>query len=75
MKRSVSPGAERSFARDALSVLSSRGVRIGMTFLGGLIIARELGPEGKGVLVALAIYPTLITELANLGIRQAATYY
>jgi O-antigen/teichoic acid export membrane protein len=38
-------------------------------------VARQLGPDGKGILAAIAVYPTLIVSIAEMGIRQATVYH
>ena len=69
------PTPKKSFVRDASSVFGSRVATIGITFVSGVLIARLLGPEGKGILAAIAIYPTLIISIAEMGVRQAAIYH
>lgn len=44
-------------------------------FLTSILLARLLGVEGKGALVALFVIPSLVVSLANLGIRQATAYF
>lgn len=48
---------------------------IAITFITGVIVARQLGPDGKGILAAIAVYPTLIVSIAEMGIRQATVYH
>lgn len=69
------PAKSRSFIRDAASVFSSKLVRIALTFVSGVLLARLLGPERKGILSTVLIYPSLILSLSELGVRQAATYH
>ena len=40
-----------------------------------IILARLLGPEGKGVYTIAALLPALIVTFANLGIGPATVYY
>lgn len=65
----------RSFMKDAASVLSSRIASLVLSFAGGVILARLLGPDGKGTVAALTIYPALIMSLAELGTRQATVFH
>ena len=65
----------RSFLKDAASVMSSRVASLVLSFVGGVILARVLGPDGKGTVAALTIYPALIMGLAELGTRQATIYH
>ena len=69
------PAKSRSFIRDAASVFSSKVAKIALTFVAGVLLARILGPEGKGILSTVLIYPSLILSLSELGVRQAATYH
>ena len=69
------PAKSRSFIRDAASVFSSKIVNIALTFVAGVLLARLLGPEGKGILSTVLIYPSLILSLSELGVRQAAIYH
>ncbi len=40
----------------------------------GPLLARMLGPDGRGYLAALILWPIVITQLGNLGIPSALTY-
>ncbi|WP_256003246.1 flippase [Pedobacter deserti] len=63
------------FINDVIAVLSSR-VAVMILGLGtSVITARYLGPENNGIISAITIYPSLIMNLASLGIRQATTYF
>lgn len=44
-------------------------------FVAGILIARFLGPEGKGILVALAVIPSIVIGFADMGLRHAVTYH
>lgn len=50
-----------------------------LTLIAGLatsvIIARLLGPEGKGIYALAILLPSLITAFTNLGIGSATVYY
>lgn len=39
------------------------------------MLARLLGPEGKGTLTALFIVPNIVVSMADLGIRQSSAYF
>lgn len=45
------------------------------SFIISIILARLLGPEGKGMITALFVIPNTLVSLADLGIRQSAAYY
>jgi hypothetical protein len=41
----------------------------------GVLVARTLGPENRGYLALLALFPAILSELGNLGLPLAVTYY
>lgn len=72
MKMKLSPG---NFLEDIISVLSSRFFVVVISFVSSVLIARSLGPENKGIVTAIVVVPNIILTFADLGIRQATTYY
>ena len=44
-------------------------------FLSGIILARYLGPDVFGALNSLIIFPVMISNFAELGVRQAIIYF
>src|SRR5919106_1494778 len=40
----------------------------------GLLLARELGPHDRGVLLAVMLWPGLLATLAGLGVAEAVAY-
>jgi O-antigen/teichoic acid export membrane protein len=41
----------------------------------GVLLARSLGPEDRGELAAVILWPTLMATIGSLGLAQAATYH
>lgn len=41
----------------------------------GVLLARILGPSGRGELAAVVLWPTLIVVIGSLGLSQASTYF
>jgi O-antigen/teichoic acid export membrane protein len=41
------------------------------TFVSGIILARALGPNGRGIVAAAMLWPPLLASLAGLGIAEA----
>lgn len=41
----------------------------------GVILARVLGPEGRGELAAVILWPTVLTVVGSLGLGQSTTYF
>ena len=64
-----------SFVREALSVMGSKVFIIATGFVSTIILSRQLGPDGKGILTSLLIFPTLFVSLAEMGIRQATIHH
>lgn len=64
----------RSILRSALAILSSNVGSLALSFLTGIILARSLGPENRGIFAALTAYPALVTAFGQIGIRQATVY-
>lgn len=60
---------------DVFSLSTSRLLVAGLGFLAGVILARLLGPSKQGVITALLVVPNIVISFADLGMRQAATYY
>ncbi|MDZ7774407.1 MAG: hypothetical protein U5L09_01725 [Bacteroidales bacterium] len=59
-----------SLARDISGVFSSNVFAIASTLLMGVIIARYLGPEGKGTFTALTVVPVIVVSFTAMGIRR-----
>jgi O-antigen/teichoic acid export membrane protein len=47
----------------------------GLNLLTGVLIARELGPTGRGDLAAIILWPTLLAVVGMLGLPDAITYF
>jgi O-antigen/teichoic acid export membrane protein len=43
--------------------------------ISGVLVARSLGPQDRGYLALVVLVPTILTQLGNLGLPLAATYY
>ena len=67
-------GSPEGLKRDAtLAVATGFAVQATLVVTGALL-ARMLGPDGRGYLAALILWPLVITQLGNLGIPSALTY-
>ncbi|MBW7476729.1 oligosaccharide flippase family protein [Paenibacillus oenotherae] len=64
-----------SFIYQIFSTFLTRIILLLGGFIASVLTARILGPEGKGILTAVFVIPTLVVTLADLGIRQASAYY
>ena len=52
-----------------------RVAMIGVTFGTGIIVARTLGPQGRGEQAALGLWPVLLSGLATFGIPLAVSFH
>lgn len=43
--------------------------------ISGILVARALGPERRGYLALIVIFPAILSQLGALGLPQAATYF
>lgn len=66
MKRNTFKDITQTFAIKIIYLLGN--------FVISIMLARLLGPSGKGLVAALFVMPNLLTSLADLGVRQAAAY-
>lgn len=64
-----------SLARDISGVFVSNVLAIISALLIGIIIARYLGPEGKGLFTALTVVPVIVASFAAMGFRRTAVYF
>lgn len=70
------PGALRSATARSLGL--SFGVSLAIQVLNvvtGVLLARALGPEGRGELVAVVLWPSVVAALGSLGVSEAVTFH
>lgn len=65
----------KRFLKDSSAVLLAQIVSFVTSLLTGIIIARILGPTGKGTLRLLTLVPLMITSLGCLGIQISNVYF
>lgn len=63
-----------TFGFDAARLFGSSLTANVLAFSVSIIIARILGPDGKGQLAALLVLPGLMAALADLGVKQAGVF-
>jgi len=54
---------------------ASSGVVQALGILTGLLLARILGPQGRGELAAVLLWPLLLATVGGLGVHEATTYH
>lgn len=69
------PGRQTPLVRSGTITLASRLFVFGLSLVAGVILARALGPYGRGVYALALVAPSAVTLIANLGISQALTYH
>jgi len=70
----VRPAGARRLARDGVVSLVASGVLQLLNVVSGIVIARSLGPAGRGELAAVLLWPALLASLSGLGCADAVTY-
>jgi len=63
------------FGRKTLSVFLTRITSFVFSFATSILIARILGPEGKGALALIFLVPSLLFVIGNFGLAEASIYY
>jgi O-antigen/teichoic acid export membrane protein len=63
-----------SFLRKSSLTFITRAGTFALGFIIQVWIARRLGPEGKGAYAVLTLIPSLVAQLASLGIHNAHIY-
>lgn len=61
-------------ARDGVVSLVASGVVQVLNVVSGILIARSLGPAGRGELAAVTLWPALLAAVAGSGTSDAVTY-
>jgi O-antigen/teichoic acid export membrane protein len=64
-----------SFLRKATSTFATQIVIVSLGLLVAVLIARVLGPEGKGAYSLLILVPSILISLGHLGIGTGTAYY
>lgn len=67
--------SKHSTAFDIVTTFITKIFFLGGSFIISIILARLLGPEGKGIVTALFVIPNMLVSLADLGVRQVSAYY
>ena len=63
------------FAKNIATTFMSKILIIGMGLLTSVVVARTLGPSGKGILAALGAMVGIALQFGNLGLHGANTYF
>lgn len=63
-----------NFLYQSLHTFSTKGVILILSFISGVLVARLLGPSGKGVIALFFALSAIILPLGELGIRQSTAF-
>lgn len=58
----------------AVSMLVTCGILV-LNLLTGILLARKLGPAGRGELTAVLLWPSLLAVIGSLGVSDAITFF
>jgi len=61
--------------RDAAETILAGVAGQAVLVISGILVARALGPEKRGYLALLVVFPAILSQLGSLGLPQAATYF
>jgi O-antigen/teichoic acid export membrane protein len=64
-----------AFAIDSFFNFATQLLIFTLSFFSSIIIARTLGPYGKGVYSLVLLIPTMVASIINMGINSANIYY
>jgi len=64
-----------TLSQGVMTIFSTRILTVALSFITQIIIARVLGPTGKGAYSLIILVPTLLVNLGNLGIGISNTYF
>lgn len=65
----------REFTKNTTITVTASVLSLALGFAASVILARILGPEGKGIYTLAVLLPALIVTFANLGIGPATVYH
>jgi O-antigen/teichoic acid export membrane protein len=68
------PGVKSRLASHFTTTLVAQVAILGLGALSGVVVARLLGPEGRGEFAALTLWPSMLVSLAAMGINQAIVF-
>lgn len=66
---------KRKTSSDFLSTTATEVTLMAFSTLTGILSARWLGPQGRGELAIVILWPSVISAVGSLGVRSALVYY
>jgi O-antigen/teichoic acid export membrane protein len=68
-------GGRMTLTRNILTTLSARVLVLGLSLFSSMVLARALGPEGRGLVALVLLLPELARSFGLLGFEQANAVY
>ena len=68
-------GGRRGLVSSASLTLATRIAAFGFSLITNIILARSLGPDGRGIYAVAVLVPAIVSLLAQLGIGPANVYF
>ena len=65
---------KKKLSRDLFFLISTNVAIVALGLIGSIIQARILGPEQRGYLAFVFLFPTLMTYFGSIGLQQAVIY-
>jgi O-antigen/teichoic acid export membrane protein len=75
LKANTVPQVNNRMSFDFLVVLGTNLILLMLGFLTGALVARLLGPVGRGQIAAIELWGLFLMNLGSLGVPQALLYY
>lgn len=69
------PPYRPSFTIDSFLHYSTQLVTFGLAFISSIIIARILGPDGKGIYAFVFLVPAIASTIIKMGINSSSVYF
>jgi len=63
------------FIKTVIQNLTANLIIMGLGFITSIMLARMLGPDGRGTLEAIRLWPMLLITLSMFGLGKAISYY
>ncbi|MGD9642481.1 MAG: oligosaccharide flippase family protein [Elusimicrobiales bacterium] len=64
-----------SFFKDSALLLANNMLMFAVALGSGILVARGLGPEGRGIYAIAMLFPTLLAGLGGMGINTSLIYF
>ena len=66
---------DKSIKRDTLHIYIFQGLTLGIGMVGGILVARTLGPSNKGIIDLFSLLSSFIVDFGMLGFGSGLLYY